>query len=260
MPSIIPLPAFSDNYVWAIREGDRVAVVDPGDDEPVVRYLEHEHVALTAILVTHKHPDHVGGILDLVRDRPAPVIGPAREAVPGRTRPVVGGDRLEVPGLGLPLETIDVPGHTAGHVAYFSADAAWGAPVLFCGDTLFAAGCGRLFEGTADEMWTSLSALAGLPGDTRVYCAHEYTLSNLRFAGAVEAANPALAERTARERAKRDRGLPTLPSTIREELATNPFLRVREGQVRAAAEAHAGRRLIGDAEVFGALRDWKNAF
>ena len=260
MPAIIPLPAFSDNYVWAIRAGDRAAVVDPGDDEPVAAWLARERASLCAILVTHHHPDHTGGIADLVRTHPVPVIGPAREAIPARTLAVGGGDRFEVPGLGLPLEVLDVPGHTAGHVAYAGRGADWGTPVVFCGDTLFAAGCGRLFEGTADQMWTSLSALAALPGETRVYCAHEYTLANLRFAAAVEPANPAIAERTARERAKRDRGLPTVPSTIAEELATNPFLRAREAAVRAVAEARAGRRLEGDAAVFGALRDWKNAF
>ena len=254
------MPAFSDNYVWAIRAGDRVAVVDPGDDEPVAAWLERERASLCAILVTHHHPDHTGGIADLVRAHPVPVIGPAREAIPARTLAVGGGDRVEVPGLGLPLEVLDVPGHTAGHVAYVGRGEGWGTPVVFCGDTLFAAGCGRLFEGTADQMWTSLSALAALPGETRVYCAHEYTLANLRFAAAVEPANPAIAERTARERAKRDRGLPTVPSTIAEELETNPFLRAGEAAVRAVAEARAGRRLEGGAAVFGALRDWKNAF
>ena len=260
MPEIIPLPAFSDNYVWAIRAGDRVAVVDPVDDEPVAAYLERERASLTAILVTHRHPDHVGGIADLLRRWPVPVIGPAREAIPGRTLAVGDGDRVDVPGIGLELEVLDVPGHTAGHVAYVGRGADWGPPVLFCGDTLFAAGCGRLFEGTADQMWSSLSALAALPGETRVYCAHEYTLANLRFAAAVEPANPAIAGRLARERAKRDRGLPTVPSTIAEERSTNPFLRVGEAPVRAIAEAHAGRRLDRDAAVFGALRDWKNAF
>ena len=260
MVAIIPLEAFSDNYVWAIRAGDRVAVVDPGDDEPVAEYLARERLTLSAILVTHHHPDHTGGIADLVRDRNVPVIGPAREAIPGRTLAVGDGDRFDVPGIGLPLEVLDVPGHTAGHVAFVGRDPGWGPPVLFCGDTLFAAGCGRLFEGTADQMWASLTSLAALPGDTRVFCAHEYTLANLRFAGAVEPANPAIAERIGRERAKRERGLPTLPTTIAEERRTNPFLRVAEPEVRAIAEARAGRKLAGDAAVFGALREWKNAF
>lgn len=260
MLSIIPLEAFSDNYVWAIRAGERVVVVDPGDDEPVAEYLAREGATLSAILVTHHHPDHTGGIADLLRGRSVPVIGPAREAIPGRTLAVGDGDRFDVPGIGLPLEVLDVPGHTAGHVAFVGRDAGWGSPVLFCGDTLFAGGCGRLFEGTADQMWASLSALAALPGETRVFCAHEYTLANLRFAGAVEPANRAIADRVGREQAKRERGLPTLPSTIAEERRTNPFLRVAEPQVRAIAEARADRKLAGDAAVFGALREWKNAF
>ena len=260
MVSIIPLAAFSDNYVWAIRAGDSVVVVDPGDDEPVAGYLARERATLAAILVTHHHPDHTGGIADLLRERSVPVIGPGRESIPGRTLAVGGGDRVDVPGIGFPLEVLDVPGHTSGHIAFVGRDAGWGSPVLFCGDTLFAAGCGRLFEGTADQMWASLSALAALPAETRVFCAHEYTLANLRFASAVEPANPAIAERVARERAKRERGQPTLPSTIAEERRTNPFLRVADPQVRAIAEAQAGRKLAGDAEVFRALRDWKNAF
>jgi hydroxyacylglutathione hydrolase len=260
MPAIIPLAAFTDNYVWAIREGDRAAVVDPGDAAPVAAWLAREGVSLTAILVTHHHRDHTGGIVELVRDRAVPVIGPANEAIPARTRGVREGERFAIPGLALDLDTLDIPGHTAGHVAFVGRGAAWGAPVLFCGDTLFAAGCGRVFEGTAAQMWASLSALAALPGDTRVYCGHEYTLANLRFAAAVEPANPAVAGRTAREQAKRDRGEPTLPSTIDEERATNPFLRAAEPAVRRIAEARAGRSLPDPTAVFAALREWKNAF
>lgn len=259
MPQIIPLPAFTDNYVWAIREGDRAAVVDPGDAVPVRDWLRREGVALAAILVTHHHRDHTGGIVDLLRDAPVPVIGPAREAIPGRTRAVAEGDRFDLPGIGLPLEVLDIPGHTAGHVAFFGRGAAWGGPIVFCGDTLFAGGCGRVFEGTPREMWASLCALAALPGDTRVCCGHEYTLANLRFASAVEPGHPEIVERAARESAKRACGLPTLPSTIAEERATNPFLRAREPRVRAVAEARSGHPLADDAAVFAALREWKNA-
>jgi hydroxyacylglutathione hydrolase len=258
MVSIIPLAAFSDNYVWAIRAGDRVVVVDPGDDEPVAGYLARERATLAAIssptTIRTTPAASPTSCAERAGDRPG------RESIPGRTLAVGGGDRVDVPGIGLQFDVLDVPGHTSGHIAFVGRDAGWGSPVLFCGDTLFAAGCGRLFEGTADQMWASLSALAALPAETRVFCAHEYTIANLRFAGAVEPANPEIAERVARERAKRERGLPTLPSTIAEERRTNPFLRVADPQVRAIAEAQAGRKLAGDAEVFRALRDWKNAF
>ena len=260
MSTIIPLPAFTDNYVWAIREGGLAAVVDPGDAAPVRAWLARERVELCAILVTHHHPDHTGGIADLVRAHPVPVIGPAREAIPDRTRGVGQGDRFEIPGIALPVEVLDIPGHTAGHVAFVGSDPAWGEPVVFCGDTLFAAGCGRLFEGTPGEMWTSLSALAALPGGTRVYCGHEYTIANLRFAAAVEPGRSEIAARTAREQAARDRGLPTLPTTIALERETNPFLRATEAGVRAIAEAHAGRALGDAVAVFAALREWKNVF
>jgi hydroxyacylglutathione hydrolase len=260
MPAIIPLAAFTDNYVWAVRDGALAAVVDPGDAAPVEAWLEREGVALAAILVTHHHRDHTGGIAGLLRHRAVPVIGPAREAIPARTRGVGAGDRFAIPGMAHELEVLDIPGHTAGHVAFFGRGASWGVPVLFCGDTLFAAGCGRLFEGTPDEMWRSLASLAALPGETRVFCGHEYTLANLRFAAAVEPGNPAIEARAAREAAKRERGLPTLPSTIAEERATNPFLRASDPAVRAIAEARAGRKLGGEVAVFAALREWKNAF
>lgn len=253
------MAAFTDNYVWAIRDGGRAAVVDPGDAAPVRDWLAREGVALAAILVTHHHRDHTGGVVELVREAAVPVIGPAREAIPARTLAVGGGDAVDLPGMGLALDVLDIPGHTAGHIAFVGRGDAWGGPVVFCGDTLFAAGCGKVFEGTPAQMWASLSALAALPGETRVYCGHEYTLSNLRFAAAVEPRNPDIVDRAAREQAKRDRGWPTLPSTIAEERRTNPFLRAGEPKVREIAEARAGRRLEDAASVFAALREWKNA-
>jgi hydroxyacylglutathione hydrolase len=233
-------------------------VVDPGDAAPVQAYLDREALDLAAIVATHHHGDHVGGIEALVARRHVPVYGPAREAIPARTRALREGDRVVLDQLGLELRVLDVPGHTAGHVAY-TGDVA-GAPVLFCGDTLFAAGCGRIFEGTPAMLWTSLAKLAALDPATRVFCAHEYTLANLRFAAAVEPANAALAQRAARDAALRERGQPTVPSTIADELATNPFLRAGEAVVRAAAEAHAGHSLDGEVAVFAELRAWKNAF
>lgn len=258
MITIIPIPAFADNYIWALREGGNAVVVDPGDAGPVGEYLDREGLALTAILATHHHADHIGGVPALVERHRVPVFGPAREAIPGRTRALVEGDEIDVPGLPLRLRVIDVPGHTAGHIAYFGDVS--GMPSLFCGDTLFAAGCGRLFEGTPQQMWASLSALAALPPETRVYCAHEYTLANIRFALAVEPDNADIWDRQAREQARRDRGEPTLPSTIGEERRTNPFLRAPVAGVRKAAEAHVGSALATDVDAFAALRAWKNAF
>jgi hydroxyacylglutathione hydrolase len=257
MPAIIPIPAFSDNYIWLVREGAHAAVVDPGDATPVLAYLDREKLTLSAIIATHHHNDHVGGIPALLARSSVPVFGPARETIPGRTHALAEGDAITVPGPELTLRVLDIPGHTAGHVAFVGGGA---APIAFVGDTLFAVGCGRLFEGTPAQMAGSLAKLAALPGKTQVYCGHEYTLANLRFALAVEPANAALRDRQTREQAKRDRGLPTLPSTIADELATNPFLRAGTPAVFAAAEAHAGRRLADPVEAFAIVREWKNAF
>jgi len=259
MTSIIPIPAFRDNYIWLIRKGDLAAVVDPGDASPVLAWLAAERVGLAAIVTTHHHADHVGGNVRLLERFPdVPVFGPARETIPGRTHPLGESDRIVVPGIDVAFDVLDIPGHTAGHIAYVGAID--GAPSLFCGDTLFAAGCGRLFEGTPEQMWSSLGKLAALPPDTRVYCGHEYTLANLRFALAVEPDNPDVEQRRVAEQAKRDRGVPTLPSSIGVEHATNPFLRAGNVRVRTAAEAHARRTLGDPVATFAELRAWKNAF
>jgi len=258
MPTIIPIPAFADNYIWLLREGASVAVVDPGDAGPVLAYLEREGATLTAILATHHHADHVGGNGALLARFPVPVYGPARETIPGRTHALQEGDSFAVPGIGVSLSVLDVPGHTSGHIAYVGD--VGGAASLFCGDTMFAAGCGRLFEGTPAQMWKSLAKFAALPPATHVYCGHEYTLANLRFAAAVEPDNAHVQMRQVREQAKRDRGEPTLPSTIGDERATNPFLRANVPSVKTAAEAYAGHALADDVASFAAVRAWKNAF
>ena len=258
MVTIIPIPAFADNYIWLLRDGARAAVVDPGDAGPVFAYLEREQVELTAILATHHHGDHVGGIPRLLDRYPVPVFGPARETIPGRTRALRGGDRIDVPGLPVTLRVLDIPGHTSGHIAYVGDID--GQSTLFCGDTLFAGGCGRLFEGTPAQMWASLSTLARLPPETQVFCGHEYTVANLRFAAAVEPGNADVAARQAREQAKRGRGEPTLPTTIATERATNPFLRAAVPGVRAAAQQYAAHALADDTAAFAALRNWKNEF
>jgi len=237
-----------------LRATAQAAAVDPGDAAPVLAWLARERLALSAILVTHHHPDHVGGIEALLAAHPVPVYGPRGEAIPGRTHAVVEGDRVALAGLGAAFTVLEVPGHTRGHIAYYRPG------TLFCGDTLFACGCGRLFEGTAEQMHASLGKLAALPGDTRIYCAHEYTLANIRFARAVEPGNAALSQREARDRARREAGVPTLPSTLAEELATNPFLRCEDSAVAAAARARDAAVASDPIRVFAAIREWKNRF
>ena len=222
----------------------------------MLAHLDRHGLALAAIVATHHHNDHVGGNLGLLARYDVPVFGPAGETIPGRTHALREGDAITLPALGLALSVLDIPGHTAGHVALFGAH----DPLVFCGDTLFAAGCGRLFEGTPEQMWRSLGKLAALPPATRVYCGHEYTVANLRFALAVEPDNAQVHASMARASAARARQEPTLPSTIGDERATNPFLRADLPAVRKAAEAHAGRALPDPVESFAVLRQWKNEF
>jgi hydroxyacylglutathione hydrolase len=255
--NLIPLPAFQDNYLWLLHDGQRALVVDPGDADPVRKFLAEHGLQLHAILVTHHHADHVGGVDALREETGAQVWGPARERIPEPVTRLSQGDAIEV--LGLRFEIFDVPGHTAGHIAYYCADFE-GAPLLFCGDTLFSGGCGRLFEGTPAQMFDSLSRLAALPGETRVCCTHEYTLSNLKFATAVESGNIQLNHYRQQCEERRSRGEPTLPSTIGLERGVNPFLRTGQPAVARAAHDHAGADEADPVAVFAALRQWKNEF
>lgn len=251
---IVPIRAFRDNYIWAIREGGHAAVVDPGDAAPVGEYLAAEGLRLGAILVTHHHQDHAGGIDALCSPVQVPVYGPAAEPIPGVTVRLAEPQSIRVPGIGVEFAVLDVPGHTCGHVAYY------GANVLMCGDTLFGCGCGRLFEGSPAQMWRSLRKLAALPADTHVYCAHEYTEANIEFALAVEPGNRALRNRADAVHARRAAQLPTVPSTLAEERATNPFLRCTEPAVIEAAARFRGRKLDDPVEVFASIREWKDDF
>lgn len=253
------VPAFQDNYIWLIRQGRQVAVVDPGDAEPVVAVLRQHSLQLAAILLTHHHRDHVGGVPALLEHARVPVYGPARETLPHCDVALAEGDQVELPELDISLAVLDVPGHTAGHIAYHGR-AAGLAPVLFCGDTLFASGCGRLFEGTPEQMHASLAKLVALPDQTRVYCAHEYTLSNLRWARVVEPENAELARWSDEAEALRADGQATVPTLLSHERAVNPFLRASEPAVIAAVSQHAGRSLGAGVETFGALRAWKDNF
>ena len=217
-------------------------------------YLAREGLTLAAILATHHHPDHVGGIAELVAMTKVPVFGPRGEPIPALTHPVGQGDKVEIPALKAEFSVLDIPGHTRAHVAYYGLES------LFCGDTLFACGCGRLFEGTAEQMLASLSKLAALPDATKVYCGHEYTLANIKFARAVDPDNRMLAAREQRARALRAAGQPTLPSTLGEERATNPFLRCAEPVVVESANKYLGARAADPVRVFAAIREWKNRF
>jgi hydroxyacylglutathione hydrolase len=254
--NLLALPAFTDNYIWMLHDGHQAVVVDPGDAAPVIEALDRLALQLAGILVTHHHADHVGGVNALRPRLQGPVWGPAHEKIPEPFMPLNEGDAIEV--LGLHFQVLDVPGHTAGHIAYAQSGAEQ-APLLFCGDTLFSAGCGRLFEGTPAQMHDSLSKLASLPADSRVCCTHEYTLSNLRFAAAVEPGNTVRADYDARCQALRAEDRPTLPSSIGLERRVNPFLRCTEPEVMASARAQ-GATDDDAVSVLAALRVWKNGY
>ena len=252
---VIPVRAFSDNYIWTLRDARRAAVVDPGDAKPVLEYLDRNGLELVAILNTHHHADHVGGNAELIRRWKVPVFGPHDARIPEvSSKPLAQGERFTLPHFDIAFEVMEIPGHTRSHIAFY------GGGMLFCGDTLFAVGCGRLFEGTPQQMHDSLTRLAQVPDATRVYCGHEYTLSNIRFAKAAEPGNRALAALEARAAKQREQNAPTVPTEMGQEKATNPFLRVEEPEIVATASRYAGKTLKDPVSVLAAIRDWKNNF
>jgi len=258
----VPVPVLDDNYVWLISDGHNAIAVDPGDAAPVRSYLAQRGWQLTAIVLTHHHADHTGGVAGLSGDQPVPVYGPASEEIETVTHPLRGGEHLHIDAPALDFDVLAVPGHTRGHLAYFQPADTKGndTPHLFCGDALFSCGCGRIFEGTPAQMLVSLDTLAALPDETLVHCAHEYTLSNIRFALACEPDNAALAQWQQRAAALREGGHPTLPVTLAHERAVNPFLRVDHATLRASLARQLHEVVPDRLTAFTLLREWKNRF
>jgi len=255
MIQVINIPAFTDNYIWLLSNEERkyAAIVDPGDAQVVIDELNERHMQPIAILITHHHRDHVGGVKQLLATYPElQVYGPAQEAIPDIMQPVREGDTVNLEPLGLSFAVLDIPGHTVGHIAYYGEES------LFCGDTLFGAGCGRVFDGSMEALFESLQKLAELPSDTLVYCAHEYTVDNLGFAKWVEPKNQEIDERLTASWSLLDAGRATVPFMLEGEFQTNPFLRVHIPEVIAKAEDIAKRNLKAPSDVFAALRIWKD--
>lgn len=254
-----PIAIFEDNYVWVFETqvDNHVCVVDPGDAKPVLDYLKAYNKSLKGILITHHHWDHVSGIAELLNQAEVPVYGPVSDTVAEITHPLREGESLLADGQ-IHFDIVETPGHTMDHIAYIYRQGS--QCQVFCGDTLFSAGCGRLFEGTPALMWQSLNKLRQLPGDTEIFCTHEYTLANLQFAKAVEPENPAIAQRLVEVNKLRDAGIPSVPTRLALELDTNPFLRCHLDSVRKSAEKYAGQELANPSEIFSVIRGWKDVF
>lgn len=253
MLKIEPVKAFSDNYIWMLSSGRQAFAVDPGETAPVQQYLDEQQLQLAGILITHHHFDHTNGITELATPK-MPVYGPAAEPIDGLTDKLSEHNHIQV--LGADFRVLEVPGHTAGHIAYCCER----ENILLCGDTLFSAGCGRLFEGTPAQMHNSLSKFSQLPAEMRIFCTHEYTLSNLQFAAAVEPENQDIQNYTAQVKKWRASDHVSLPSTLGLERAVNPFLRTDSTYVRQQAEQRAGHELTSSADVLAVIRSWKDAF
>ncbi len=256
MFEIIPIPAFNDNYIWCLWNPKTrlAAVVDPGDAAPVIEHFRQNELQLCAILITHHHYDHTGGINALLKRWKVPVYGPNSTNIAQISQPLAENDSIHIPELDAEFRILEIPAHTLDHIAYVGHNA------LFCGDTLFIAGCGRLFEGSAAQMHQALSKLAQLPAETMVYCGHEYTVNNLQFAQMVEPDNTDIAEKLKICQHKRNNSLPTVPDSLASERLTNPFLRVNSPSVMQAAEKRAGQTLKNPVQILSTIREWKNSF
>lgn len=256
MITVIPIPALSDNYIWMIinQENKMAIVVDPGEAAPVLNTLRQKQLTLCGILLTHHHKDHTGGVTELLVNRRVDVYGPLYDTILSANHRIAEGDIIDIPQMNCKFKVIDIPGHTKGHIAYYHDRS------LFCGDTLFTAGCGKIFEGTAEQMFNSLKKLTTLPDDTFIYCGHEYTAANLRFAQTVEPDNKDIAQRIIDTVHLRNKEQPTVPATLSLEKKTNPFLRSHIDAVKAAVKKHVGQTLESDIEVFKYTRLWKDTF
>jgi len=256
MNTITPIAVLDDNYIWFIinNNNHHCLIFDPGDAKPTKQYIESQHLIPDAILLTHHHADHIDGAAQLSKEYNIPIYGPAHDGIKQVTHPLQEGDQINFPNLNLTFTILDLPGHTLGHIAYYDQHH------LFPGDTLFSAGCGRIFEGSPADMYHALSKLAALPDSTQIYPAHEYTLANLRFAEAVEPENQAIKEQIEACEKLKELNQPSLPSTIAREKTINPFLRYQEKTVITAAEQHTNKKLESSADVFATLRQWKDHF
>jgi hydroxyacylglutathione hydrolase len=257
MLNIHPVPAFKDNYIWVIHNQNYAVVIDPGMALPVIDYLRSKKLQLGAILITHHHNDHTGGNAELLQLFDVPVYGPLNESISTVTHPLRENDQVNLQELSLHLTVLDIPGHTRGHIAYYGSNP---LDMVFCGDTLFACGCGRIFEGSAQQMYQSLQKLSQLPDDTFIFCTHEYTQSNIQFAKAVDPANAKLLEFSVTAQELRNQNKPTLPTTLSLEKAINPFLRCTQQEIITSARRHSGKSLPDPLSVFTVLREWKNNF
>lgn len=257
MLTIYPVHAFKDNYIWVIHNQDYAVVVDPGIASPVIEYLALNKLQLSAILITHHHHDHTGGNAELLKLFDVPVYGPQHEFIATVTHSVKEGDQINLPEIPLHLAILDTPGHTQGHIAYYGSDP---INLVFCGDTLFSCGCGRIFEGTPQQMYESLQKICRLPDDAFVYCTHEYTLSNIRFARTVDPGNLQLIELERTAQALRNKNIPTIPTTLALEKTVNPFLRCDQQDIVRGAQNYSAKSLLDPVSVFTVLREWKNNF